>query len=98
MNLFKLMQNPEATVVDVRERWEFSMERAEGSINIPLGEVPSRIAEFRNMSKPLILVCRSGNRSGIAAAMLHAQGIEAWNGGAWDDIVAVRQHLAAQKV
>ena len=64
-----------------------------------MGEgLPSRIAEFRNMPQPLVLVCRSGNRSGIAAAMLHAQGIEAWNGGAWDDIVAVRQHLSAQKV
>lgn len=30
----------EATIVDVREPFEYEMGRVEGSVNIPLGEVP----------------------------------------------------------
>jgi len=41
------------------------------------------------MSKPLILVCRSGNRSGMATTMLQNNGAtEVYNGGAWDSLEA----------
>ena len=96
MNLKTLLQDPNATIVDVRERWEVAMGNVPGSINIPLGEVPHRVAEFRNMAKPLILICQSGNRSGIAAAILKAQGVaEVYNGGAWDDVAAARMKARA---
>ena len=35
----------EATIVDVREPFEYQMGKVEGSINIPLGQVPGRIEE-----------------------------------------------------
>jgi phage shock protein E len=31
-------------------------------------------------------VCRSGNRSGSAKAILEKEGIEVYNGGAWDSL------------
>lgn len=81
----------EATIVDVREPFELAEGKVEGSINIPLGEVPARIEEFKNMKKPLVLCCRSGNRSGQAASFLAQNGVEdVYNGGSWN-MVAMRK-------
>jgi phage shock protein E len=74
----------EATIVDVREPFEFQMGNVIGSINIPLGQIPERIEELKNMKKPLVLCCASGNRSGQATQFLKANGCEdVHNGGAW---------------
>jgi len=59
-----------AQIVDVREPWEFAGGRVPGSINIPLGEFVARQGELRS---PLVLVCASGNRSGMAADYLARQ-------------------------
>jgi rhodanese-related sulfurtransferase len=73
----------------VREPWEFIQGHYPNSLNIPLGEVPTRMDELMAMSKPLILVCRSGNRSGMATTMLQNNGAsEVFNGGAWDSLEA----------
>jgi len=81
----------EATIVDVREPFEYEMGRVEGSINIPLGEVPGRIDEFKNMKKPLVLCCASGNRSGQATNFLTQNGVDqVYNGGGWN-MVAMRK-------
>ena len=78
----------EATVVDVREPSEFSMGCVEDSINIPLGQVPHKIEEFKTMKKPLVLCCASGIRSGQAVEFLEANGIEGvYNGGGWNEVV-----------
>lgn len=81
----------EATIVDVREPFEYQMGKVDGSINIPLGEVPGRIDEFKNMKKPLVLCCASGNRSGQATNFLAQNGVEqVYNGGGWN-MVAMRK-------
>jgi phage shock protein E len=77
----------EATIVDVREPSECEQGMIEGSINIPLGEVPNKIEEFKAMKKPLVLCCRSGARSGQAVDFLAANGLEdIYNGGPWGDV------------
>ncbi|MFM8449661.1 MAG: rhodanese-like domain-containing protein [Haliscomenobacter sp.] len=87
MNLEKLLQHPEVTIIDVREPWELGMGKVEGAINIPLGQVPLKVEEFKNMAKPLVFICQSGNRSGMAVAILHAKGVqEVYNGGSWMDV------------
>ncbi len=84
MDLRDLINAEGATVVDVREPYEYAMGHVEGSVNIPLGEVPGRLEEFRAMSKPLVLVCASGNRSGQATYFLQMNGLEeVYNGGSW---------------
>lgn len=81
----------EATIVDVREPFEYQMGKVDGSINIPLGEVPRRIDEFKNMKKPLVLCCASGNRSGQATNFLAQNGVDqVYNGGGWN-MVAMRK-------
>ncbi len=96
MQLINLINDPNATLVDVRETWEFAGGNVEGSLNIPLGQVFSKVEEFRNMPKPVILFCMSGNRSGMAEAFLKAQGIkEVYNGGAWRDVAHQKVKKAA---
>ena len=56
-----------AQLVDVRESWEFGAGHVPGAVNIPLDELIDRIGELR---EPLVLVCASGNRSGMAAQYL----------------------------
>jgi phage shock protein E len=75
-----------AKVVDVRTSEEFTGRKVAGSINIPLNEVPQRIAEFKAIGAPIILCCLSGGRSGQALGFLQAQGIECYNGGGWMDV------------
>ena len=72
-----------ATIVDVREVFECEKAMVDGSINIPLGQVPNKIEEFKAMKKPLVLCCKSGGRSGQAVDFLAANGVEdIYNGGA----------------
>lgn len=87
MDLRTVVNQPNTTIIDVREPFEYAMGHVEGSVNIPLGSIPSRLEEFRNMEAPIVLYCRSGNRSGQAAGFLRANGIrEAYNGGSLEDM------------
>lgn len=96
MDLKNLINDPNATLIDVRETWEFAGGNVEGSLNIPLGQVFSQVEKFRSMPKPIILFCMSGNRSGMAEAFLKAQGVtEAYNGGAWRDVAYQKVKKAA---
>lgn len=79
------------TVIDVRTREEFAGGHVAGSINIPLGELPGRVAEIKNMPQPLVLCCASGGRSGQAAAFLKMQGVDCQNGGSWLSVNALSQ-------
>ena len=76
------------TVVDVRSPQEFAGEHFPGAINIPLDEVQLKVNDFKEMPKPIIAYCRSGNRSGMAVTMLKQAGItDAVNGGGLDDLL-----------
>ena len=83
----EIINNPSATIVDVRSEGEFSMGNVAGSLNIPLDTVPDRVEDFKSMSKPLVLCCASGNRSGQALGFLQQHGVEdRHNGGGWSDV------------
>jgi phage shock protein E len=80
--------NTRALVVDVRTPQEFSSGHYEGATNIPLQELPRRIAEFGEKNKPIIVYCRSGNRSGKARKILQDHGyIDVINGGGLKDML-----------
>lgn len=87
MNMNEIINHPNATIVDVRTVGEFASGNVPGSVNIPLNEVPHRVDEFKNMSKPLVLCCLSGGRSGQATQYLAQQGVEdVYNGGGWSQV------------
>jgi sulfur-carrier protein adenylyltransferase/sulfurtransferase len=52
----------ECLVVDVREAREFAIGHIQGTVNIPLRDIPRRLSEFSG-SIPLVFLCRSGGRS-----------------------------------
>jgi len=75
-----------AFLVDVRTPEEFESGHVSASVNIPLDEVAERISEFEGKNH-IIVFCRSGNRSGMAKAILAQSGItNVTNGGTWQDV------------
>jgi rhodanese-related sulfurtransferase len=67
-----------ALAVDVREPQEWEAGHVDGSLWIPLGELEARAGELPR-DRPLVIVCRSGARSGYAADALVAAGYDASN-------------------
>lgn len=65
----------EATVLDVREPNEWAMGTLDGSKKVQLTMLPSALASL-DTAKPILVVCRSGNRSQHAAKFLIDQGFE----------------------
>jgi len=62
-------------LVDVREPWEVELCAIEGSINIPMGQLPLRVGEIPS-DRPVVMMCHHGFRSAQAAAWLRARGID----------------------
>jgi sulfur-carrier protein adenylyltransferase/sulfurtransferase len=65
-------------LLDVREPDEHETCRIEGSMLIPLGQLPSRLAELPN-DKEIVVHCHHGGRSARAAGFLIQQGFTAKN-------------------
>ena len=76
-----------AVILDVRTPGEYAGGHIKGSKNIPLDGINGRIAELKKVGKPVITVCRSGARSGMAKGILASGGIEVYNGGAWNSLM-----------
>ena len=67
----QLINHKNAMVLDVRDESEFSAGHIRSAKLIPLLKLKERIGELeRNRDKPIVVVCRSGNRSATACAML----------------------------
>jgi rhodanese-related sulfurtransferase len=67
-----------AVLLDVREPEEIAAGRAEAAVAIPLGELAPRLGELSRSSK-IVVVCRSGSRSTVAAHVLNTDGFDAFN-------------------
>jgi len=70
-----LLDHPDVFLIDVREQVEYDAGHIPGVTLIPLGALPDRLSEVPQ-DKTVIMVCRSGNRSGQATAFLRQQGFE----------------------
>ena len=71
-----MLARPEKLLfVDVRERWEYDTSHIEGSVLIPLREIPANLARLEAAGE-LVLFCHHGMRSLDAAAWLRSQGVE----------------------
>lgn len=83
---FKELVKTGAVIVDVRSTSEFKAGHIPGSKNYPLDNIRSKVAELKKMNKPVITVCRSGARSGMAKGVLKNAGIVTYNGGPWTSL------------
>lgn len=66
-------------LVDCREPYEWRAGRIEGAIHIPLNRIMAGATADLDPGKPVVVVCRSGNRSELASMMFQARGFEAYN-------------------
>ncbi|MBA3854314.1 MAG: MBL fold metallo-hydrolase, partial [Gemmatimonas sp.] len=64
----------DVTVIDVRNRSEYEAGHLPGSLHIPIGYLPERLAEIPR-DKPVVLQCQSGARSAIATSLLQKLGV-----------------------
>ncbi len=70
-------------VLDVRTKAEFRGARHTRAINIPLDELSSRHKEL-DRTRPVVVCCESGSRSGMAVGILKKAGFpEVANLGSW---------------
>lgn len=71
----QLINREDGVVVDVREPNEFQNGRIPNAINLPLSSLKSRTNDLvRYKDKPLVVACRSGQRSVKGAVILRQQG------------------------
>lgn len=83
-----LRQGNAITLIDVREPAEWAEGHVAGAKHLPLSQLAERTGEL-DPSEEIIIMCRSGNRSGLACELLHEKGFNVVNmtGGinAWTD-------------
>lgn len=77
----QLINHKNALVLDVREPNEFKAGHLLNAQLIPLGKLKERIGELaKYKDQPVLVVCRTNNRSGMACATLNKQGFtQAYN-------------------
>jgi rhodanese-related sulfurtransferase len=80
---YKLLVQNGAVIIDVRSPQEFDNGHIKGSKNIPVNIIQREVNSIKKMGKPIITVCQSGARSGMAKGILKNAGIEVYNGGSW---------------
>lgn len=87
----QLLNHQDAVLLDVREPQEYQEGFLPNSLRIPLGTLSAKAEQLdKHRERPIIIVCRSGNRSAQAGRMLKqlgyenvynlAGGLHAWRG------------------
>ncbi|MCC7050461.1 MAG: rhodanese-like domain-containing protein [Bacteroidia bacterium] len=83
---FKQLIANGAVIVDVRSPGEYASGHIKNSKNIPVERIASQADQLKKSGKPVITVCKSGMRSGMASSTLKSKGIESYNGGPWNSL------------
>ena len=68
-----LLDEGKVQLLDVRQPEELEIARIEGAVNIPLSELPARIAEL-DKARPIVAFCHHGVRSEMAVRVLERNG------------------------
>ncbi|HXR40409.1 MAG TPA: rhodanese-like domain-containing protein [Terracidiphilus sp.] len=71
-----LLTEGKARLIDVREPWEFATARIDGSVAMPMGDLPARVHQELDPDDHLVIVCHHGLRSMNVAVWLRNQGYE----------------------
>ncbi len=73
----QILNNDNAVVLDVREESEVRGGKIKGAKHIPLAQLKTRMVELDSAKeKPLLVYCRSGNRSAHACNVLTKTGFQ----------------------
>src|SRR5271170_974180 len=71
-----LLKEGKTKLIDVREPWEFETAKIEGSVLIPMGDVPARAHQELDPDEHLVVMCHHGMRSMNVTVWLRNQGFE----------------------
>ena len=71
---YKAILTSGGMIIDVRSEAEFYTGHIENSLNIPLGDLPSKLDYLKDKNQAIITCCASGKRSAGAAKLLSAKG------------------------
>jgi rhodanese-related sulfurtransferase len=71
-----LLREKKARLIDVREPWEVATAHIEGSVLMPMGEVPGRAHQELDPEEHVVVFCHAGVRSMSVTAWLRNQGFE----------------------
>ena len=94
----RLQENPDLLILDVREPYEFDAMHIAGSLNVPRGilesacewEYEETVPELvRAREREIVVVCRSGHRSVLAAHSMQVLG--------YQDVVSLQTGLRGWK-
>lgn len=86
----------QAILIDVREPSEWTEGVARGALLLPLSDLQGSREKWKavldaNKDKELLLYCRSGRRSDVAATLLKGEGFKTTNIGGYADWVKAGQ-------
>jgi len=71
-----LLAEGKARLIDVREPWEFATAHIDGSVAMPMGDVPARAHQELDPEERLVVLCHHGIRSMNVTVWLRNQGFE----------------------
>lgn len=74
--LLKTPTDAPCIVLDVREPWEIEVAHLHGSVNVPMGDIPSRTHVELDPDQHIIVICHHGVRSTSVTAWLRKEGFE----------------------
>src|SRR3954453_11502023 len=72
----ELLSEGQIVLVDVREDHEWEAGHIPGAVHVAINDLPAH-AEGLGTEQPVVVYCRSGNRSGLAADALRSGGFDA---------------------
>jgi len=72
----ELLTEKKARLIDVREPWEVATAHIEGSLPMPMGDVPARAHQELDPDERLVVFCHAGVRSMNVTVWLRNQGFE----------------------
>jgi len=71
-----LLRQSKTRFIDVREPWEFATAHIDGSLLVPMGDVPARAHQELDPDEHIVFLCHLGQRSFNVTAWLRNQGFE----------------------
>ena len=75
-------------IVDLRTAYEYDQGHIPRSLNIPVDRIRANLDRIRDLKKPVILCCSSGNHCWEASEILRKAGItRVVNGGNWQSVL-----------
>ena len=72
------VEENDALLLDVREPQEWAMGTLPNSVTISLAFLPASLGQI-DRERPVLVICRAGNRSQLAAQFLQRNGFDAAN-------------------